>query len=144
MSDIEQKCRVALQALSDWSVTYAPDMCDPETVEKAKARILEHGTLAYIANATDQLNAAIQLLSEAETREREARAKLQAMHRRAQESERVEQMIIDTLGMWYKLFQEGRFKPRAKRGLFFAVMKELKVKADKIREARSALQSEER
>lgn len=75
MTDIEQKCRVALQALSDWAVTYAPDMCDPETVEKAKARIFEHGTLAYIANATDQLRAAIQLLSEAEKREREAREK---------------------------------------------------------------------
>lgn len=75
MSDIEQKCRVALLALSDWAVTYAPDMCDPETVEKAKARILENGTLAYVANATDQLHAAIQLLSEAETREREVRAK---------------------------------------------------------------------
>lgn len=85
-----------------------------------------------------------QLLSEAEAREREARAKLQAMHRRTQESERVEQMIFDTLGMWYKLFQEGRFKPRAKRGLFFAVMKDLKTKSEKIREARSALQSEER
>ncbi|MGV2110102.1 hypothetical protein ACQZ46_02365 [Agrobacterium salinitolerans] len=73
MSDIEQKCKVALQALSDWSATYAPDMCDPETVEKAKARILKHGTLWYVANATEQLHAAIQLLSEAETREREAK-----------------------------------------------------------------------
>lgn len=77
MSDIEQKCRVALQALSDWAVTYAPDMCDPETVEKAKARIFEHGTLAYIANATDQLRAAILSLSLSETEKRgkEARAK---------------------------------------------------------------------
>lgn len=76
MSDIEQKCRVALQALSDWAVTYAPYMCDPETVEKAKARIFERGTLAYIANATDQLRAAILSLSlsEAEKRESEARA----------------------------------------------------------------------
>ncbi|NTB01583.1 hypothetical protein [Agrobacterium tumefaciens] len=73
MTDIEQKCQVALQALSDWAVTYAPDMCDPDTVAEAKERILEHGTLAYIANATDQLHAAIQLLSEAQKREREAR-----------------------------------------------------------------------
>ncbi|MBS0257212.1 MAG: hypothetical protein JSR13_05785 [Proteobacteria bacterium] len=75
MSDIEEKCKFALQALNDWAVTYAPDMCSDESVARAKARIHEHGTLAYIANATDQLHAAIQLLSEAEKREREARAK---------------------------------------------------------------------
>ncbi len=75
MSDIEEKCKFALQALNDWAVTYAPDMCSDETVALAKARIHEHGTLAYIANATDQLHAAIQLLSEAQKREREARAK---------------------------------------------------------------------
>lgn len=66
MSEIEQKCKVALRALSDWAVTYAPEMCNPDTVEQAKARILEHGTLAYIANAIDQLHAAILALTEAE------------------------------------------------------------------------------
>jgi hypothetical protein len=64
MTDIEQKCKVALQALSDWAVTYAPDMCCAKTVREARQRVLEHGTLAYIANATDQLHAVIQLLSE--------------------------------------------------------------------------------
>lgn len=75
MSDIEQKCKVALQALSDWAVTYAPDMCCAKTVREARQRVLEHGTLAYIANATDQLHAVILSLSEADKREREARAK---------------------------------------------------------------------
>lgn len=73
MSDIEEKCKFALQALNDWAVTYAPDMCSDETVALAKARIHEHGTLAYIANATDQLHAAILAVSEAQKREREAR-----------------------------------------------------------------------
>ncbi len=97
-----------------------------------------------MGEAADIIDRLRQLLSEAEKCEKEARAKLQAMHRRAQESERVEQMIFDTLGTWHKLYNEGRFKPRAKRGLFFVVMKDLKAKAEKIRDARSALQSEER
>lgn len=75
MSDIVEKCKIALLALSDWAVTYAPDMCNPDTVEQAKARILEHGTLAYIASAIDQLHAAILALSEAEKREKVARKK---------------------------------------------------------------------
>ncbi|HAU77541.1 MAG TPA: hypothetical protein DCW88_19040 [Agrobacterium sp.] len=127
----------------DWSsVEMAANRLRDE-VEKTVTLMARTG-IGSLPNDYPFSKLAADLLSEAERREREARVKLQAMHRRAQESERVEQMIIDTLGMWYKLFQEGRFKPRAKRGLFFAVMKELKVKADKIRAARSALQSEER
>lgn len=86
---------------------------------------------------------AADLLSEAEKREREARKKLQAMHRRAQESERVEQMIFDTLGTWHKLYNEGQFKPRARRALFFVVMKVLKSRSEKIRHRRAALERSE-
>jgi len=70
MSEAVEQCKIAMQALSDWAVTYAPDMCDAETVAKAKQRIHQHGTLAYIANATDQLQSVITALSEAEQRER--------------------------------------------------------------------------
>lgn len=50
----------AIIALSDWAVTYAPDMCSAETVEKSKRRIREGGaTLAYIAGAIDMLHAAL-------------------------------------------------------------------------------------
>lgn len=73
MSNAVEKCKIAMQALSDWAVTYAPDMCDAETVAKAKQRIHQHGTLAYIANATDQLQSAITALSEAEQRVKDAR-----------------------------------------------------------------------
>jgi len=70
------------------------------------------------------------------------RRKTQSMHRRAQESERVEQMIFDTLGTWFRLYNEGRFKPRAKRALFFVVLKELKARAEKIRGRRALIPSE--
>lgn len=97
-----------------------------------------------MVEAAGEITRLRQLLSEADKREREARGKVQAMHRRAQESERVEQMIQDTLGGWYSLYLEGRFKNRSRRGLFYAVMKELKTKAEKVRAKRSALQSEDR
>lgn len=71
-SDLQEKCAVVLQALNDWAVTYAPDMCDDDTVSQAKSRILEHGTLAYIANASEKMREVIILLSEAEQREQNA------------------------------------------------------------------------
>lgn len=46
---------VAEQALKDWLHVYAPDLCDAVEVEKAKARIGEHGTIAYIARALEAL-----------------------------------------------------------------------------------------
>ncbi|NSX90086.1 hypothetical protein [Agrobacterium tumefaciens] len=140
MTDIEQKCKVALQALSDWAVIYAPDMCCAKTVREARQRVLEHGTLAYIANATDQLHAVILSLSEAEKREKDARAKLQAMHRRAQESERVEQMVVTTMKMYDRYITVG---VRSHRILFKIVLRDLLRSAEKIR-SRRALQSEER
>jgi hypothetical protein len=44
-----------IQALDDWTVTYASDMCDPEHVKAARRRISEYGTLAYIANRIEAL-----------------------------------------------------------------------------------------
>lgn len=70
MSEAVEQCKIAMQALSDWAATYASDMCDAETVAKAKQRIHQHGTLAYIANATDQLQSVVTALSEAERRAR--------------------------------------------------------------------------
>lgn len=58
----------AITALSDWAVTYAPDMCSAETVEKSKRRIREGGaTLAYIAGAIDMLRAALKAEEESRT-----------------------------------------------------------------------------
>jgi hypothetical protein len=81
-----------------------------------------------------------QLLSEAEKREREAREKLQAMHRRAQESERVEQMVATTMKMYDRYITVG---VRSHRILFKIVLRDLLRSAEKIR-SRRALQSEER
>jgi hypothetical protein len=59
------KAREALeesqQALNDWVVTYASDMCDEKTVQEARERIVAAGgTLAYIANITERNRAALQ------------------------------------------------------------------------------------
>ena len=80
------------------------------------------------------------LLCEAEEREKEARAKLQAMHRRAQESERVEQMVVTTMKMYDRYITVG---VRSHRILFKIVLRDLLRSAEKIR-SRRALQSEER
>ncbi|WP_311272231.1 MULTISPECIES: hypothetical protein [unclassified Rhizobium] len=66
MSEIQGKCAVVLQALNDWAVTYAPDMCGDDTVAQAKSRVLEHGTLSYIANASEKMREVISALSELE------------------------------------------------------------------------------
>ncbi|MCZ7501978.1 hypothetical protein [Agrobacterium sp. ST15.13.015] len=138
MTDIEQKCQVALQALSDWAVTYAPDMCDPDTVAEAKERILEHGTLAYIANATDQLHAAILAVSEADQREREVRAKLQAMHRRAQIAEGAFRGVMNVIDLWEPTL---RFHKLSTHDI---VMRSIKRDFERAVKKASALQSEER
>lgn len=142
--DIVEQANDVLQALSDWAVIYGAEMCDDEVVKQSKSRVLRYGALAYIADATDKLRNVITALSEADQREKDARSKLQAMHRRAQASERVEQMIIDTLSGWYRLYLEGSLKNRSRRGLFYTVMKELKIKAEKVRSARNALKDEVR
>lgn len=73
--DIVQQANDVLQALSDWAVIYAAEMCDDEVVKQAKSRVLRYGALAYIADATDKLRNVITALSEAEQREKDARAK---------------------------------------------------------------------
>lgn len=73
--DIVQQANDVLQALSDWAVIYAAEMCDDEVVKQAKSRLLRYGALAYIADATDKLRNVITALSEAEQREKDARAK---------------------------------------------------------------------
>lgn len=99
---------------------------------------------ALMAEAAEYITNMRQYISELEQLEKDARSKLQAMHRRAQASERVEQMIIDTLSGWYRLYLEGSLKNRARRGLFYTVMKELKTKAENVRSARNALKDEVR
>lgn len=73
--DIVQQANDVLQALSDWAVIYAAEMCDDEVVKQAKSRVLRYGALSYIADATDKLRNVITALSEAEQREKDARVK---------------------------------------------------------------------
>ena len=54
----------SVTALNDWLATYADDLCDPEHVATARARIAEFGTLAYIAEVQQQNRAALALLPE--------------------------------------------------------------------------------
>lgn len=51
VKEMEEALRPVEQALKDWLSTYAPDLCEPSAVEAARARIGEHGTIAYIADA---------------------------------------------------------------------------------------------
>jgi hypothetical protein len=41
-------------ALSDWIHTYASEFCHEDKVAEAKARIMEAGTLAYVAGVQEQ------------------------------------------------------------------------------------------
>jgi len=49
----------AITALDDWTNVYAPELCDPERVKEAKARISEYGTLAYISIVLENCRKAI-------------------------------------------------------------------------------------
>lgn len=85
-----------------------------------------------------------QLLSEADKREKEARAKLQAMHRRAQQSERVENMLRAELTSWLKIFETSpNVWSKTRRLLIRVIIRELDRRVRKIAVS-SALQLEER
>lgn len=85
-----------------------------------------------------------QLLSEADKREKEARAKLQAMHRRAQQSERVENMLRAELTSWLKIFETSpKVWSKPRRLLIRVIIRELDRRVRKIAVS-SALQSEDR
>lgn len=77
VSDIverDEAIQVAIQALNDWAVTYASDMCDEATVEAARARVLKNGTLAYTADAAEGLRRLQAELSSLKASAKEARA----------------------------------------------------------------------
>lgn len=100
----------------------------------------DDGDYCEYQQAADEIFRLRQLLSEAEKREADAREKLQAMHRRAQESERIEQMVIETMSRYDRYLTVGY---RSHRILFKIVLRDLLRSAEKIRSRRS-LQSEER
>lgn len=47
--ELVARLSVSMTAIDDWLNTYADDMCDPDRVAEARARIGQFGTLAYIA-----------------------------------------------------------------------------------------------
>jgi hypothetical protein len=44
----------AILALDDWTNSYAPEFCEEFRVKMARDRIIEHGTLWYIATVVEQ------------------------------------------------------------------------------------------
>ena len=56
---LEAGLRGADQAPNDWINTYADDMCDPKDVAEARARIMEYGTVGYIAKRVAEIRAAL-------------------------------------------------------------------------------------
>ena len=56
---LEAALRGADQALNDWINTYADDMCDQKDVAEARARIMEYGTVGYIAKHVAEIRAAL-------------------------------------------------------------------------------------
>lgn len=45
---------ISIQALNDWTATYASEQCSDEMVESAYNRIAQYGTIAYIADVVKQ------------------------------------------------------------------------------------------
>lgn len=86
MSDIVERVREFL-ALEDDLKDVVVASLTPEQVDTLREFLRLETSSAKINRLETENSSLRQLLSEAETREREARAKLQAMHRRAQESE---------------------------------------------------------
>ena len=64
------RLRTALQqsmtALDDWLNTYAADQCDADRVEEARQRIMQYGTIGYIAHVQAANRAAMSARSETE------------------------------------------------------------------------------
>lgn len=57
----------ASQALDDWIVTYAHDMCSDEAVAAARARISEYGTISYATTARSNLDYALRPFAKSTT-----------------------------------------------------------------------------
>ena len=46
--------RQSMRALDDWLNAYAYDQCDPKRVAQARMRLIEYGTIAYIAKVQEK------------------------------------------------------------------------------------------
>lgn len=63
---VEAALRASMQALDDWLVTYASDMCDHDAVTAAYDRISVLGTIGYIASVQEQCRAALEAIRKGE------------------------------------------------------------------------------
>lgn len=59
MDRVEEGLRAALVAMNDWLCTYADDLVGEEAVKDAWSRVGQYGTLGYISEVTQKLNAAL-------------------------------------------------------------------------------------
>jgi hypothetical protein len=50
---LEAALRQSMTAIDDWLNVSFPEHCDPERVGAARQRVLQHGTVAYIADVQE-------------------------------------------------------------------------------------------
>jgi hypothetical protein len=58
-NSVRTALQIAITALDDWTCTVAPEFCDPQRVAEALSRLMEGGTLSYIANTLEQCRKAL-------------------------------------------------------------------------------------
>jgi len=50
IAELEAALKTSVVAIDDWLNTYAAELCDEDRVNEAKKRIMEYGTIGYIAH----------------------------------------------------------------------------------------------
>jgi len=59
---VQKALSAAITALDDWTNVFASEFCDEARVEEAKNRLIEHGTVYYIATIVEQCREARKLI----------------------------------------------------------------------------------
>lgn len=63
-NNLREALQAAITALDDWSITFAPENYPQQRVKEANNRLLEQGTLHYIASVVDQCRQALNMTAE--------------------------------------------------------------------------------
>lgn len=62
INSLRDALTISIQALNDWTATYASEQCSDEMVESAYNRIAQYGTIAYIADVVKQNHDALRTI----------------------------------------------------------------------------------